>query len=235
MTYSPLLIFHIALGTISLLSGAAALIYRKGSPWHKKSGLVFVASMFAMTTSGAILAYLKPANIAVIAGVLTFYCVATSLMVIRRRPKQTGALDVIALLVVTGLCLAATYYGNLAAASETGFIQGIEIPVEAYYFFAIISGVCALSDLRYVLIGGLSGAQRIARHLWRMGFAMYMATSSLFTGQPQRFPNFLRESGMLAVPENLVVLLILFWFLKTLVWTHIKKAFNSFRNVQSEG
>lgn len=230
-----MLLFHIIVGSICILSGAAALSFKKGSRNHRMAGLLFVASMVAMTVSGTILAYLRPAFIAMIAGVLTLYLVMTAFAVTRSKPNHTNGFDYIALVLICCVCLGAFYLGNQVAQSETGFIQGIEIPAGAYYFFAWVSAVCAVSDLRYVIRGGLAGAQRIARHLWRMGFAMYMATSSLFTGQPQRFPEALQNSGVLSVPESLVVLLVLFWFLKTLFWGKTKRFISRYREYLPRG
>jgi hypothetical protein len=127
------------------------------------------------------------------------------------------------------LCLSAWHYGNLAAASETGFIEGIQIPADAYYFFAFVAGLAMFSDVRYLVLGGLRGAQRIARHLWRMGFAMYIAASSLFTGNPQLFPDALREAGLTSIPEQAVALVTFYWFVKILFWPGIKRLYRSVR------
>ena len=45
MAYSPILTVHICAGTLGLLSGTAAMSFRKGSPRHVLVGKVFVASM----------------------------------------------------------------------------------------------------------------------------------------------------------------------------------------------
>ncbi len=42
MTYSPVLIVHICGGIIGVLSGSTALVVRKGSLLHRRSGDVFV-------------------------------------------------------------------------------------------------------------------------------------------------------------------------------------------------
>jgi uncharacterized membrane protein len=49
MLYSPLLPVHIAGGIVGLVSGTAALIFRKGGRWHVLAGKVFVASMLIMS------------------------------------------------------------------------------------------------------------------------------------------------------------------------------------------
>jgi len=45
MSVSPMLVFHISCGVIGLLSGAVAMIFRKGSRGHVLSGRVFVVAM----------------------------------------------------------------------------------------------------------------------------------------------------------------------------------------------
>jgi hypothetical protein len=42
MPYSPILLVHISAGTLGLLSGTAAIFFRKGSPRHAWAGRVFV-------------------------------------------------------------------------------------------------------------------------------------------------------------------------------------------------
>src|SRR5260370_31495221 len=75
MSYSPALIVHICGGSLGLLSGTAAMCFRKGSPRHVLAGRIFVASMLTM---GALAAYLaitghQPNNIG--GGVLTFFLI----------------------------------------------------------------------------------------------------------------------------------------------------------------
>ena len=45
LPYSPILLVHICAGTLGLVSGTAALSFRKGSRRHVLAGKVFVASM----------------------------------------------------------------------------------------------------------------------------------------------------------------------------------------------
>src|ERR1700749_2648024 len=73
MRYSLILIVHILAGTLGLLSGTAAILFRKGSRRHALAGKVFVASMFTMAVGAVYLAIVKhqPNNIG--GGILTFY------------------------------------------------------------------------------------------------------------------------------------------------------------------
>jgi hypothetical protein len=66
------------------------------------------------------------------------------------------------------------------------------------------------------------GSQRLVRHLWRMCFAMLIATGSFFTGQMQVFPTIIRKSNLLgipvlAIPVLLVLVTTLYWIGRTLL------------------
>jgi hypothetical protein len=59
MRHSPLLLLHISAGMIGMVSGTAAIIFRKGSARHVLAGRVFVVAMVSMAASVTYLAYLK--------------------------------------------------------------------------------------------------------------------------------------------------------------------------------
>jgi len=48
---SPILLGHICAGTLGLLSGTAAISFRKGSRRHALAGKIFVASMLTMAVA----------------------------------------------------------------------------------------------------------------------------------------------------------------------------------------
>src|SRR5436309_3721978 len=78
MSYSPILAVHICAGSLGLLSGTAAMSFRKGSPRHVLTGKVFVASMLTMAVVAVYLAIARhqPNNIS--GGILTFYLIGTA-------------------------------------------------------------------------------------------------------------------------------------------------------------
>ena len=85
-----------------------------------------------------------------------------------------------------------------AASSASGLLDGA--PPERYYAFAFLAAFAAAMDLNMILRGGLRGTQRIARHLWRMNFALFFATSFFFLGQQKVMPAFMRGSPLLLAP-----------------------------------
>lgn len=220
---SATLVFHIIVGSIALAAGAAAMTYRKGSPKHRLAGKYFAVSMLMMTSSGALLAYLKPATISVLAGVLTFYLVASSWMTVRREAGTVGTFEPLALTVILANGIACFYYGYAAASSETGFIEGIRIPAGVYYYFGAVSLLAVAGDIKLLMSRGVTGAYRIARHVWRMCFAFYIAASSLLLGNPQVFPEAIRGTLVLSGPVILIVLVSLYWLIRVLFTGLYKK------------
>ena len=67
--------------------------------------------------------------------------------------------------------------GNLAhSQSQTGSKEGF--PAAAYFIFGSVALLSAVGDIRMLLRGGVFGAHRIPRHLWRMCFALFIAAVS---------------------------------------------------------
>jgi uncharacterized membrane protein len=200
---------HIVAGLLAIASGAVALQAAKGGTLHRKSGMIFAYAMLFMSISGAVLAALKPQRISVVAGMLTFYLVITALLTVRRREAGFQRLDVAVMLVAVVSGVASVRFSLQALNSPTGKLEGLSSAPG--FMFAAVALLATVGDLRMMRAGGLQGAPRIARHLWRMCFALYIATASFFLGQAQVFPKAIRSSGLLPVPVLLVIGIMVFW------------------------
>ena len=218
------MLFHICAGAVALLSGAVAVSLRKGSRRHGLAGTLFSVAMLSMSASGAYMAAVAPDGkvVNVLMGTLTFYLVATAWSTARRRNGETGLLDWGGLLAAAGIAAALAVHGLDAAYSETGSKGGA--PAAVYFVFGTVALLASLLDLRMIVRGGVFGAGRIARHLWRMCAGLFIAVTSLFLGQPQVFPVGLRNSGLLAVPSLLVVIVLIFWLVRVLFRSAYKRA-----------
>ena len=64
---------------------------------------------------------------------------------------------------------------------------------------------------RMMRSGPLQGAKRLARHLWRMCFALFIAALSIFIGQADVIPEQFRNRGFLALPVLAVLVTMLYW------------------------
>ena len=212
MRFSPILTFHIFAGTLGCLSGFVAVFLRKGSRQHGLAGNVFVVSMMGLATSGVYLAIMKsqPGNI--IGGVLTFYLVTTAWMTARRGDGKTRIFDWGALLISLPLATALVTLAVEAAKSPTGRKYGY--PIGVYLFLGSIAVLSAMGDIRLLVRGGISGTQRIARHLWRMCFAFFIAAGSIFLARQHLFPTILRKTRTLYLLTFMPLILMVFWLIR---------------------
>jgi hypothetical protein len=212
MSYSPVLLLHIASGTLGMLSGFVAAFLRKGSRRHGLAGNVFVIAMITLSASGVYLALMKsqPGNI--LGGALTFYLVATAWMAARRRDPKTDILDWGALLFVVALAFIEVTLGLEAAMSPTGLKY--DYPPGPYFFLGTVAVLATVGDIRMLVRRGISGTQRIARHLWRMCFALFIAAGSIFLARQQVFPELLRRTGVLLLLSFLPLILMIFWMVR---------------------
>jgi hypothetical protein len=215
MKVSPILLFHICTGTLGMLSGFVAVFLRKGSRRHGIAGDVFVLSMLGLGASGAYMAVVKsqPGNI--LGGAFTCYLVATAWMTARRKDDNNGVLGIFdwgALLVVAAVAAIEMILGFQAAASPTGMQYGY--PPGPYFFIGSVAVLATVGDVRMLVRGGISRAQRIARHLWRMCFALFIAAGSIFLARQQLFPAILRTTGALYILSFLPLLLMIYWLVR---------------------
>lgn|ERR1700690_1455876 len=212
MRFSPILILHICAGTIGCLSGFVAVWLLKGSRRHALAGMVFVISMLSLAASGAFLAVLRSQPTNVLGGALTFYLVATAWLTARRKEGKPGIFDWIALLVVSTLAVFEATWGLEAARSPTGLKFGY--PIGPYLFIGSVAVLATIGDVRMLMRGGISGTQRIARHLWRMCFAWFIASASIFLARQQLFPAIMRKTGALFFLSFLPLMLMIFWLIR---------------------
>jgi hypothetical protein len=209
-----LLPIHIAAGLTALASGAVALCAAKGGKLHRTSGTAFVVAMSAMSATGAALAASHGQRFNLAQGVLTFYLVTTAWLAARPAIGWRRPLAVAAMLVASGVALYDIRLGSEALASPRGMIDGA--PAAFIAFFGLVAAIAAIGDLRLAVSGRLENAARLARHLWRMCFAMFIATGSFFLGQARVIPEPIRIYPLLTVAALLPLVLLLYWLKRTL-------------------
>jgi uncharacterized membrane protein len=201
---NPLLIVHVCCAAVGLLSGYTTMLLRKGSGLHGAAGTVFAVSMLGASGAGAYLAAFVHFNSGnVIGSTLTFYLVATGWMAAKRREGKVGIFDVAALLFGLAVVARAATWGFEAASSPTGSKSGYPAPF--YFVFGTVALLFTVADIRMIVRGGVSGAKRIARHLWRMSFALLFATFSFYPGQAKFFPKWIRATNLLHLPAVLLI------------------------------
>jgi hypothetical protein len=187
-----LLTFHIVAGTVVLLSGIGALVLPKGKKAHRGSGNLFFFSLLLMAGSGAVLA--DEPTIAF----TSIYFAATAWVITKRPENKTGIFELIALIVISIIC---ARYFFVAFTSEAGFM------VTMFYIFGSVALIAALLDLNMIIRGGLSGTHRVARHLWRMCYALLGAVLSFVANTSDKWSAFIPED----LPIYLIIIIMFYW------------------------
>jgi len=87
-------------------------------------------------------------------------------------------------------------------------------PAPPYFIFGSVALFGAAGDFRLIRSRSIRGAPRIARHLWRMCFALFIASSALFLGQAQLFPAVIRQTPALWILGFLPLFLLAYWVVR---------------------
>jgi hypothetical protein len=207
MTFVPV---HVLAGVLAIASGFAALYASKGGMLHRRSGTFFVYAMLVMSLSGAGMAVGRAsAATNVPAGLVTAYLVITSLATVRPRSVGWRRLE--------GAAMAAAFVigtGSLLIAFSGGARRAMTPPL---VMFGLVALFAAEGDRRMIQAGGLKGAPRLRRHLWRMCTALFIAAGSFFLGPVRRIPEPLRAPAFRLIPF-VVLVTMAYW-----LWRYHRK------------
>ena len=201
---------HIGGGTVGMISGCVAMFAPKGGRAHKLAGTVFFIAMLTMAGIAAVVApMLDEARWTnTTAAIFTLYLVATAWVTVRRGPGMIGRFERVIVLLPLGI-----------AAMGLGLkLAGTAVPrpedFATVYIFAVVSAMAAAADLTMIRRGGLKGAPRVARHLWRISAALFVATGSFFFGQADVLPQVIRSSAIPTVLGLAPLVLMVFWLVR---------------------
>ena len=204
-----ILVVHIVAGSVGILSGFVALYARKGAELHRRSGIVFVCSMVTMAVLGAAIAAWSRSIGSVLGGVFATYLVITGLLTVRPVAAASRPLNLALMLVALVVTTTSLTIGVQTLVSPTGTMYGL--PPFPYFMFATFGLLATIGDVRMIRVGALQGPSRLARHLWRMSWALWIATSSFFLGQAKVIPKPIRIMPILALPVLAVLVTMLYW------------------------
>ncbi len=201
-----MLTFHIIAGTFVLIFGIGSLTFQKGNNLHRHSGNLFFLSLILMAGSAIFLA--DDPTIAV----SSIYFASTAWLITIRPEKKTGIFEIIAFVVISLIC---ARYFYVAFTSEPGFMTTM------FTIFGSVALIAALLDLNLIFRSGLSGPHRVARHLWRMCYAMLGAVLSFVANTSDKWPKFIDAN----LPIYILIGIMIFWLIRVLFtkWYDIKK------------
>jgi uncharacterized membrane protein len=196
---------HIVAGSLAMGLGAVALLAPKGSTLHRRSGQLFVGAMLVMGITAAVLG-----NIG--GGLMATYFVVTALTTVRPIAPWTRWVNGSALAAAVALVVLLTAGGIQAFASPSGMLGGA--PFFMLFFLAIVMAMAAVGDVRVLRSGPLRGGPRLARHLWRMCFGLFISAGSFFSIEARVatvLPAPFTTPVMRALPIALVFIAMFYW------------------------
>lgn len=208
-------VIHVVSGVLVVLAGTIAIAARKGGDVHVFAGRVFGGMMLVSAGMGALLGLMKVDTflITFFAGILACYLIISGWWTIRRRGGAPGWAEICGALLIGANMAALILIGVIALGTETGTAFGF--PGEDYFYLAAMCAIGLIFDLRHILRRGGTRADQLARHLWRMCLGFFIAAGSLFSGPgATAFPKTLRDSGLLSLPELLILATMIFWLVR---------------------
>jgi uncharacterized membrane protein len=189
-----------------------ALCSAKGRGLHRRSGMVFVVAMVAMCAAAIVLAAVKVQPMNLIAAILTAYLVITAMRTVREFDRRSRLVDLGVMIVACGLGLTTLGLGLKAFATPSRTLFGL--PPYPFLIFGVSGVLGAWGDWREMRAHGLRGVTRLRRHLWRMCFALFIATVSFFSIRSRVvrvIPDAVVTPALQFVPILAVLAALLYW------------------------
>jgi uncharacterized membrane protein len=201
---------HFAAGLVSIAAGAIALSVAKGGRLHKQSGRVFTWAMVALGVTAAAIGTYENRPGQVFGGLLAAYLVVSGMTTVKPLPG-IGRRFHVALMVLAFAYAAANLYAGVTEWLDPA-VKVIGRPrVAPPLIVGTVMLLAAIGDLRAIRAGGLRGSRRLARHLWRMCFGLFVATGSFFLGQMKFLPERVRIVPLLLVLAFAPIPLLFYW------------------------
>ena len=203
------LLVHFGAGLLGLVSGFFALLAAKGGTLHRRSGIVFVYAMITMGVLATGIALYERKWSTVLGGPFTAYLVFTGMAAVRPITPAHRGVSVGLMVLAVAMGVTQIGMGIQAVSSPHGTLDGV--PAGMYFFLGLTVLVAAVGDWRVIRRGALTGSRRLARHLWRMCFGLFIASGSFFFGQMRFLPKPVRIPALVAIPALAPLVLLLYW------------------------
>ena len=206
---------HIIAGAVGLLAGFITILLAKGNGDHRRYGKLYLYAMLTLGLTGVVVALVRDIPLSMLNGLVICYLVLSSLSAIKNGAYRVSHWDSWLAGGAWALVLAFAWYAYQVSQTAAGQLGGFGMA--EYLVFGTVMLLSALADLRYLAKSGLSSAQTLARHLWRMFFPLLMAAAAFFLGQAKLFPQALQSIEILIAPVAFVLLAMIYWWIKVMI------------------
>jgi uncharacterized membrane protein len=206
-------VLHIFAGAIALLSGYAVIVCSKGKKAHKFLGRIYVIAMLVLGTTGTYVAIMRDVPLSILNGLVLCYFVLSALNIAWQPANRVNVFDKLLFVFAFAITAGFVWYAYQTTLVADGKLGGFSI--HAYIVFGSVMALCSVADYRFIKKGGLSGKDKLVRHLWRMFFPLFMSTAAFFLGQAQHLPEGFQRIEFLLTPVVLVIVTAIYWVIKT--------------------
>jgi uncharacterized membrane protein len=204
------LAIHFVAGLVSIVAGTVALSVTKGQRLHKRSGLAFTWGMVVLGVTAIGIGAYEESPGQVVGGFLAAYLVFSAMTTVKPLPA-TGKRTDAALMVLAFAVAAAMLYSGVNEWLDPTVVVVGRPRVGPPLIGGTVLLLAAVGDLRAIRAEGLTGSRRLARHLWRMCFGLFIATGSFFLGQMKFIPEPARILPLLLALAFAPIPLLLYW------------------------
>lgn len=204
------LAFHFSAGLVSIVAGTIALSVAKGRKLHKKAGLVFTWAMVALGLTAAGIGTYESRPSQVFAGLIAAYLVFSAMTTVKPLPGIGRRFDMALMVLAFAFAITSLYGGITEWLDPTVKVVGRPRVVPPLVGGSVIL-LAAIGDLRAIRARGLQRSRRLARHLWRMCFGLFVATGSFFLGQMKFIPGPVRIVPVLLVLALAPIPFLFYW------------------------
>jgi hypothetical protein len=201
------LVTHFGAALLALAAGTIALAVVKGGRLHKQSGIVFTCAIIITGILASVLSAYEGKS--VVGGLFVCYLVFTAMTTVKTLARAGRGVDVALMIFPFGMAVLFLVQGVVVWQKPHHMLAGV--PAGMILFLGTICLLAAIGDIRMILEGGLRGTRRLARHLWRMCFGLFVATGSFFIGQAKFIPAPIRVMPLLFALGIAPLVILLYW------------------------
>lgn len=199
--YAILLAFHIASGSIALISALGALLVAKGKKAHRRWGISYVCSMALISITAWTMSALKPNPFLFAIGCFSAYLVASGYARTKNRSGKATTFD----WTISGLGLVTSLVMLSLGLASTGTIHIVLI------VFAGVSGVLSVIGIIGLRQHKFKGNERIINHMVHMmGGTIATVTAVAVVNIRGVQPGWL----VWIAPSVLIVPVIIYWTIR---------------------
>ncbi|HYS69170.1 MAG TPA: hypothetical protein VEM14_02945 [Gemmatimonadaceae bacterium] len=201
------LVTHFGAALIALAAGTIALVVTKGGRLHKQSGIVFTWAMITVGILASVLSAYEGKSI--VGGIFVCDLVITATTTVKPLPRAGRGVGVALMILAFAMAAGMLIQGVAVWQRPHHMLAGV--PAGMILFLGTVCLLAAIGDLRMIREGALRGTRRLARHLWRMCFGLFIATGSFFIGQMKFIPAPIRVVPLLFVLGVAPLPILLYW------------------------